>query len=441
MSAACTWVRAFGERVVLGGVFALLVGWPLFAEPPKADPAEVYRPSLVPDRILLSIPGDPSRTMAVTWRTSTVIEQAWAEITRATAEPLSGSTPRRIPARTERLETDLFEAHYHTVIFEDLAPQTRYAYRVGDGVNWSPWHHFQTASDKPEPFRFLYFGDAQNDIASHWSRVIREAFQTEPRAAFLLHAGDLINRWNRDAEWGEWHAAGGWINGCIPSIAAAGNHEYGGVPPLSSVLTPNWRAQFEFPRNGPEGLHETVYYFDYQAARIVVLNSNLAFQEQATWLESVLRDHDRPWTIVSMHHPIYSARPGRDNPVIRSLWKPLFDRYRVALVLQGHDHSYMRSGLLGESAPDEPIQRQMSGGTVYVISVSGPKMYDLGWQPFTRRAARNTQMYQVIEVAVDKLRFEARMADGRLYDAFHLTRNADGSVQLHDEIPSVPDRR
>ncbi len=430
------------RHVILSLVVSLVLRGVLVGQIPKAAPSDVYKPSLIPDRVLLTIVGDPSRSMAVTWRTSVEVPQGWAEITEATPGPLTNSNPRRAAATTERLVTDLGEAHYHTAIFMDLSPKTLYAYRVGDGVNWSPSQHFRTAADQPEPFRFLYFGDAQNDIADHWSRVIREALQVEPRAAFMLHAGDLINRWNRDAEWGEWHQAGGWMNRTIPSVAAAGNHEYGGLPPLNARLTPNWRAQFAFPTNGPKGLDETVYYFDYHAARIIVLNSNLAFQEQANWLETILAENTRPWIIVCMHHPIFSARPGRDNPVIRSLWKPLFDRFKVALVLQGHDHSYMRTGLVGEQTGAEPSSiRELSGGTVYVVSVSGPKMYDLGWQPITQRAARNTQMFHVIEVALDHLRFEARMANGELYDAFVMKKRGDGSVELINEVPDVPDRR
>ncbi|MFM8215573.1 MAG: fibronectin type III domain-containing protein, partial [Pirellula sp.] len=45
-----------------------------------------------------------------------------------------------------------------------LQPATKYAYRVGDGVNWSEWFQFRTASTQPEPFSFVYFGDAQNDL-------------------------------------------------------------------------------------------------------------------------------------------------------------------------------------------------------------------------------------------------------------------------------------
>jgi hypothetical protein len=37
-----------------------------------------------------------------------------------------------------------------------------YAYRVGDGTHWSEWFHARTAANEPEPFSYIYFGDAQN---------------------------------------------------------------------------------------------------------------------------------------------------------------------------------------------------------------------------------------------------------------------------------------
>ena len=65
-------------------------------------------------------------------------------------------------------------------------------------------------------------------------------------------------------------------------------------------------------------------------------------EEQAEWLESVLKDNPNKWTIATYHHPIFSASRGRDNVELRSLWKPLFDKYKVDLALQGHDHTYTR---------------------------------------------------------------------------------------------------
>ena len=55
--------------------------------------------------------------------------------------------------------------------------------------------------------------------------------------------------------------------------------------------------------------------------------------------------NDKKWTIVTFHHPIFSASTGRDNPMLRALWKPLLDHYNVDLALQGHDHSYARGAV------------------------------------------------------------------------------------------------
>ena len=89
--------------------------------------------------------------------------------------------------------------------------------------------HFTTASKGVKHFSFLYFGDAQNDIKSKWSRTIRQAYSDLPKADFMIHAGDLININKRDQEWGEWFYAGGWIYQNIPSILTPGNHEYSPV--------------------------------------------------------------------------------------------------------------------------------------------------------------------------------------------------------------------
>ena len=79
-------------------------------------------------------------------------------------------------------------------------------------------------------------------------------------------------------------------------------------------------------------------------------------------------------------------------------------------------------------------------GTVYVVSVSGPKMYTLQRHPFMPRQAENTQLYQIIHVDGDRLSFEAYTATGELYDAFTLNRQSDGTNTLVEQIPDTPER-
>ncbi len=277
-----------------------------------------------------------------------------------------------------------------------------------------------------------------------WSRVIREAHRDAAKASFMLHAGDLINSGNDDAEWGEWFGAGAWLNAMVPSVATPGNHEYPRDPERPDGprrLTHHWRPQFTLPENGPKGLEETVYYLDYQGTRIISLNSNERESEQVPWLEQVLADNPNRWTIVTFHHPVYSTARGRDNATIRTLWKPVFDKFHVDLVLQGHDHTYGRFvPELTENVATGATARSPEAGTVYVVSVSGPKMYKLDRTPAMRRAAQNTQLYQIISIDDDKLRYEARTATGELYDAFRLKKQPGKLNELVDEIPDTPER-
>ncbi|HVL14233.1 MAG TPA: metallophosphoesterase family protein [Gemmata sp.] len=424
----------------------------------------VYRPSHVPDRVVLTWNGDPATTQAVTWRTDVTVGKAVGQVALSEGGPAfdapgSKTRPnpdkvRTVAGRTEPLTTDLFEAHYHSVVFDGLKPKTKYVYRVGDGSTWSEWFEFRTASDEPDRLSFIYFGDSQNELKSHWSRVVRGAYSDMPRANFIIHAGDLINRANADGEWGEWHEAAGWINGMIPSVPTPGNHEYAAAtgsaakvgegdkpdpkktPPRK--LSGNWRPQFTLPENGPPGLEETVYYLDIQGVRLVSLNSNERQEEQVPWLEGVLSNNPNKWTVITFHHPIYSTAKGRDNKKLRELWRPVFDKYAPDLVLQGHDHTYGRSGRMREDNLLTGARVADEKGTVYVVSVSGPKMYKLEKAEWMQASTADTQLYQLITIDGDTLHYEARTASGALYDSFDLTKNPKADAGGASEAAAPP---
>ncbi len=400
---------------------------------------EWSKPTVYPDRIVLNFGQNPSSEVNVTWRTHTDIKQAYAEIALATAAPRFWKNGKTMTAKTELLNAQQVEdanvmAHYHSAEFRGLLPDTVYAYRVGDGERWSEWFQFRTASDQPnDKFSFLYVGDAQNYVLELWSRLIREGFRKAPEARFFIHAGDLINRAHREQEWHEWFTAGGFIHSMIPSMPTPGNHEYRAknqqeADAKQRSLSVQWRPQFTLPLNGPAGLEETVYYIDYQDVRVISLDSNRDQLLQVSWLEKVLAENPKKWIILTYHHPLFSASNGRDNEELRNLWKPIFDKYRVDLALQGHDHAYARGRVApGENVLDGVNIKDLTG-TVYVVSVSGGKMYDIGDDWTAKggqrdRIAENTQLFQVITVEGDRLKFESYTAIGELYDAFELVKD------------------
>jgi 3',5'-cyclic AMP phosphodiesterase CpdA len=151
--------------------------------------------------------------------------------------------------------------------------------------------------------------------------------------------------------------------------------------------------------------------------------------------------------VLTFHHPIFSPARDRDNATLREAWKPLFDEFKVDLVLTGHDHTYARSGDVA-SRVDVGTANVKKGyhqvydpaiGTVYVVSVSGPKMYNVTGGEWAARIAEDTQLYQIITIDGDELRYQARTATNRLYDAFTLKKRPGRASELIESLP--PERR
>lgn len=384
------------------------------------------------ENIILTWKEDPATSQAVTWRTSSSLPESYAEIASANASPEFTKTARKYPATTTKIKVDKHSVYYHSVNFEDLTPDTMYAYRVGSGEIWSEWFHFRTASEYAQPFKFIFLGDAQNKIFSLSSRAIRAAYTYAADARFMVHAGDLVNSTNSLQEWDEWFDAGSWIFAMVPSMLTPGNHEYKigfeGIHTLSKY----WKPQFTLPENGINGLSETVYYIDYQGVRVISLNSNKKVEEQTKWLKTVLKSNKNAWTVVVFHHPIFASAKRRDNLTIRRQWKPVFDTFRVDLVLQGHDHLYAR-GRACEGAESGVKTRNC---TVYVTSISGMKMYRPTPKFQMDRIGENMQLFQVISFTENTLHFESVTVTGETFDSFRVIKNEDGTKQFVEQLPA-----
>ncbi len=190
--------------------------------------------------------------------------------------------------------------------------------------------------------------------------------------------------------------------------------------------------------------------------RVIGLNSEAARNDdevlatQTEWLESTLReaknDPSIRWTVATFHHPIFSSGEGRSNEDLRTAWRPLFDKYNVDLVLQGHDHTYARGQT--QNLTQGVNARSPSGGTVYVNSVSGAKMYEIKpdrWERFEgiemERGAENTQLYQVVRVGRDTMKYRSYTATSTPYDAFDLVRQEDGPSTMIERPPADADER
>lgn len=380
-------------------------------------------PTDFPDRIVLNVTPDPTSSFAVTWRTNTAVNDGFCELQPASDTRISSEKSVSFKAVTRFSEfgnsnETIVPANVHSVLISGLKPGKNYMYRVGSGNFWSEWFEMRTPSSGPAVgFSFIYFGDPQLSLKSEWSRVVRKAYQMAPDCSFMLYAGDIINRSGSDMEWNEWFYAGSYLFSTVPQILTPGNHDY-----KDGILDKHWELQFTQPQNGPKGLKGTCFFTDYPNLRLIAIDSasgselenenGYEMTVQKAWLDSVLRTNTQKWVVVTTHLPFYSTKDSRDNPLLRKHFQPILEKYKVDLVLTGHDHSYGRG-----RASDTP---GIKPTIVYVVSVSGPKLYPEGTKTWMERKGGNVQLFQKICIEKNSLVYHSYKVSGEIFDSFRI---------------------
>ena len=375
-----------------------------------------YPATDAPDFVTLTWSDDPKTTQTIQWRTSTAVEQGAVSFWPAAED----SAP--IIVEAERMtQEDPYLAndpvvHRFTATLTGLQPDTDYRYQVGTGTD-GPWcctATFSTAPAEPEPFQFIYMGDAQNGLDT-WGELVHKAYERQPEARFYVMAGDLVNRGNERDDWDSFFHNATGIYEQRQLIPAIGNHEDQGPGPWMYL------ENFTLPRNGPEEIPaERAYTVEYSNAIFIVLDTNLPPMRQADWLEEQLANTTATWKFVVHHHPAYSSAPRRDNPQVRRFWSTLYDKYHVDLVMQGHDHAYLRTQpMYAEEPVDSPAE-----GTIYVVSVSGTKYYEQADREYIAKGMTNTSTYQVLDITIDgdSLHYRAFDMAGELRDEFTIEK-------------------
>jgi len=390
----------------------------------------------LPDQVVMSFGLDPAHEMVWSWRTSPRIEGSAIRIVPAkyeTAESDPTTNPdlhgmRTIkgdskPVRSDGLVNDpVIRRHWATV--GGLEPDTMYYYSVGDGQagRWGPWRTVKTGPDRPRRLEFVFLGDAQTGL-EQWGRRLNAAFRRHPGMDGILLAGDLVDRGNERTNWDHFFLRAEPIFDRVPVMPAVGNHEYLDQGPRL------YNAFFKLPQDGPEGVAPgLVYHFQYGGALFAVLDSTLAVmspteaRKQAEWLDELLARTTAEWKFVMFHHTIYPSHPVRDNPLIRQHWTPIFDKHHVDMVLQGHDHAYLRT------FPMRAHQRVSTAaeGTTYVVAVSGDKFTDQADRDYIEVGFTGVSTYQTIEIdeIARRLTYRAWDDDGEAVDSLVIDKPA-----------------
>jgi hypothetical protein len=231
-----------------------------------------------------------------------------------------------------------------------------------------------------------------------------------------------------------------FIAASLPCLPVVGNHELekpAGAP-KTLALPAIWKHEFAYPANGPDLPENESYSFDYQGVRFLSLNVNIlenetnfdanrpAIEQMAAWVDKALQNNPNRWTIVAQHQGMYSMAQDRNYARMREILIPTYEKHGVDLVLQGHDHLYARS----QKIAGGKVVGADASGIVYMISVSGPKMYEVTptFEPLMAKVIPHTQMFQTVDVDQNKLILRAFSSEGDQLDGFQLEKKNGHSV-------------
>ena len=184
---------------------------------------------------------------------------------------------------------------------------------------------------------------ARND-AFAWNRTLEIATAQNPGVNFIISAGDQVNKTGQAKE--EEYA--GYLSPAVlaglPVATTIGNHD---------SLNPDYTYHFNDPTATENGKTQAGgdYYYSYGAGLFIVLNTNNynVAEHEKTIQEAIASAPDAAWRVVTIHQDIYGTgldHSDTDGMILRTQLTPIFDKYDIDVVLQGHDHTYSRSKLL-----------------------------------------------------------------------------------------------
>lgn len=254
-----------------------------------------------------------------------------------------------------------------------------------------------TLPNKSDSVRFLVFGDNGTGLTGSYELAeLMFRYHSVFPYDFALMLGDNLYGGEKAEDYDDKFARPykKLLDAGVKFYATLGNHD-----------SSNQRFYKHFNMDGKE-----YYSVKKGDIRFLSLNSNYPDARQLKWLEDELKA-DAKWKICFFHHPLYSSgRQHGSNEELQKVLEPLFVKYKVNVVLNGHEHFYER------------IKPQK--GVYYFISGAGGKLRpgDVKKTLLTEKSFDQALNFMLIEINGDQFHFQVVSNDGRPVDQGVLTR-------------------
>ncbi len=289
----------------------------------------------VPQGIRLTVTGDPSNSIVVSWFTEARATDA--KVKYSTRSDLS-SSQESVP-----IYTQLDGYYVYKAELSDLKSNKTYFFRVySDSSTKSKTMNFTTAQERDaKTLTFLVWGDSRSNPEAR-KALSKDLIELFPDIAFTIHTGDVVSDGLIQSEWNEYFEDTEIVNGYKQGYFIEGNHERGFATKMYDNIP--------LPSNGGNSRY---YSFVWGSVGFVGLNTNN--QEiwphekmPVFWLDRELYKYEQDkftlWKIAFMHAPFFNSMEGRsDLTDVIPAWCPLFEKYNLDLVFAGHNHYYERS--------------------------------------------------------------------------------------------------
>jgi 3',5'-cyclic AMP phosphodiesterase CpdA len=317
-----------------------------------------------------------------------------------TAQAYSDLVPTPVNAPASNID---LTAYQHALL-PRLTPNTTYHYSVSnDGANWGPDTTFRTGKAGVTDFRFCATGDEDTYTTSS-EPIMQSIAAFDPD--FTIVAGDLsyasddgtykgigIPQAYTPSAWDTYFSLlGPNAAQSIPWMVGMGNHD---VEPLTDngfagILArfPHLGANAASAGSGSKVVQSFTYgnvaiigLDDSDVSALDIVNNGYTGGRQTIWLIEQLTKYRAfgsgvDFIVVFFHHcPYCSGGPCSDGGD-RYAWQPIFDRFGVDLVINGHNHLYervypMRNNVVQAHVPPGGTITPATQGTTHICTGGG----------------------------------------------------------------------
>lgn len=200
------------------------------------------------------------------------------------------------------------------------------------------------------------------------------------------------------------------------------------------------------------GLSSQYYSYNVGNVHILTMSSEVEFDAGSQQYNFVLNDLEASsansnirWIIVNLHSPLYSSpntcgdSACSGDKTLRNVYHPLFDRYGVDVVLEGHVHDYQRTYPIWYNSHDSssPLVTDCNKnsynnpiGQIYVIvGTGGVNLHGLsGKASFT--SSQQDSKFGTINMHLTDSKLDAKFVanDGSLRDEFIVLKTSKRGV-------------